>query len=50
MDKDRALLHATGYRGWIVVEQDSLPGAAATFATTAQAQREHRRILERSGY
>ena len=43
-------LHATGYRGWIVVEQDSLPGDAATFATAAEAQREHRRILERSGF
>ena len=43
-------LHATGYRGWIVVEQDSLPGDAATFATAAGAQREHRRILERSGF
>ena len=28
----------------------SLPGDAATFATAARAQREHRRILERSGY
>ena len=43
-------LRAAGYRGWIVVEQDSLPGDAATFATAARAQREHRRILERSGY
>ena len=45
-----AALRAIGYRGWIVVEQDSLPGDAATFATAAQAQREHRRILEQSGY
>jgi inosose dehydratase len=43
-------LRAAGYRGWIVVEQDSLPGDAATFAAAARAQREHRRILERSGY
>jgi inosose dehydratase len=43
-------LRAVGYRGWIVVEQDSLPGDAATFATAAQAQREHRRILDQSGY
>jgi len=43
-------LRAAGYRGWIVVEQDSLPGDAATFATAARAQREHRRILERSGF
>jgi inosose dehydratase len=43
-------LRAADYRGWIVVEQDSLPGDAATFAAAAEAQREHRRILERSGY
>lgn len=43
-------LRTGGYRGWIVVEQDSLPGDAATFAAADQAQREHRRILQRSGY
>jgi inosose dehydratase len=43
------LRHA-GYKGWIVVEQDSLPGDAATFAAAARAQQENRRILARSGY
>jgi inosose dehydratase len=43
-------LRSAGYRGWIVVEQDSLPGDAGTFAAAARLQGEHRRILERSGF
>ncbi len=43
-------LKRAGYEGWIVVEQDSLPGDAATFAAAARAQQENRRILARSGY
>ena len=43
-------LRTTRYRGWIVVEQDSLPGDAATFDDAAQSQRENRRVLARSGY
>ncbi len=43
-------LRAAGYRGWIVVEQDSLPGGAATFDAAARAQRENRRRLELGGY
>jgi inosose dehydratase len=43
-------LRRAGYQGWIVVEQDSLPGDAATFAAAARAQQENRRILARNGY
>ena len=39
-----------GTEGWIVVEQDSLPGDAATFEAATRAQRENRRVLERFGY
>jgi inosose dehydratase len=43
-------LGRAAYEGWIVVEQDSLPGDAATFAAVDRAQQENRRILARSGY
>jgi len=43
-------LRTTGYRGWIVVEQDSLPGGARAFEAAVEAQRENRRILRRYGY
>ncbi len=43
-------LCATGYRGWIVVEQDSLPGDGPTFEAAARAQLENRRVLERHGW
>jgi inosose dehydratase len=43
-------LRRIDYAGWIVVEQDSLPGDAATFAAAARAQEENRRILARNGY
>jgi inosose dehydratase len=52
LDVPRVLeaLRTTRYRGWIVVEQDSLPGDAATFDLATQSQRENRLVLERSGY
>jgi len=43
-------LRATGYRGWIVVEQDALPGGAGAFEATVRAQQENRRVLARLGY
>jgi inosose dehydratase len=52
LDVPRVLeaLQTAAYRGWIVVEQDSLPGDAATFEAAGRAQSENRRILRRSGY
>ena len=43
-------LRTKGYRGWIVVEQDSLPGDAGAFEATKHAQEENRRVLQRLGY
>jgi inosose dehydratase len=43
-------LRTVGYRGWIVVEQDSLPGDATVFDVATRAQRENRRVLARSGF
>jgi inosose dehydratase len=40
-------LRTSGYRGWIVAEQDSLPGNAETFEVAAAAQRANLRLLER---
>ena len=45
-----AALHRIEYQGWIVVEQDSLPGDAARFAGAARAQRANREVLARNGY
>jgi inosose dehydratase len=52
LDVPRVLetLRTVGYRGWIVVEQDSLPGGGTAFDVATQAQRENRQVLERSGY
>jgi inosose dehydratase len=43
-------LRTIGYRGWIVVEQDSVPEDATSFDVARQAQVENRHVLERSGY
>ncbi|HEX7993341.1 MAG TPA: TIM barrel protein, partial [Streptosporangiaceae bacterium] len=42
-------LRATGFEGWLVVEQDILPRTAKRFAQAAQDQRDNRAFLASLG-
>jgi inosose dehydratase len=49
LDAVIALLHSTGYQGWVVVEQDTLPRTAERFARAAEDQRTNRDYLRQRG-
>jgi inosose dehydratase len=49
LDSVIALLHGTGYQGWVVVEQDTLPRTAERFARAAADQRTNRAYLRERG-